>query len=70
MLSVIMLNVGMLSVIPSFLWLDLAKISTVMLSVVFFYCYAECNYAKWHYAKCHYAECRGTKRHNYRKYKA
>ncbi len=35
----------------------------VMLSVAFFYCYAErpyaeCRYAKCHYAECHCAECR------------
>ncbi len=30
--------------------------SVIMLTVVIFYCYAECRYAE-----CHYAECRGAK---------
>ncbi len=31
-----------------------------MLSVAFFYCYAECHYAECRYAECRYAECRGA----------
>ncbi len=39
--------------------------NAVILSVAFFYCYAECHYAKCRYAECHYAEyryaeCRGA----------
>ncbi len=30
----------------------------VLLSVAFFYCYAECYYSEWHYAECYNAECR------------
>jgi hypothetical protein len=38
-----------------------------MLSLAFFYYYAEyryaeCRYAECRYAECHYAECRGTLR--------
>jgi len=42
----------------------------VVLSVIFFFCYADCHYAecRWdecfygecHYAECHFAECPGT----------
>jgi len=31
-----------------------------MLSVAFYYCYAECRYAKYHYAECcvsYYTDC-------------
>ncbi len=45
-----------------------------MLSVAFFYYYAECHYAECHhaecryadchYAECHYAECRGAYKTN------
>jgi len=31
-----------------------------MLSVVIFYCYAECRYSECGYAECHYAECSGA----------
>ncbi len=34
-----------------------------MLSVVIFYCYAECRYAECRYAECRYAECRQAECH-------
>jgi hypothetical protein len=37
--------------------LSITVSSAVMLSVVFFHCYAELHYSECHYAECHYAEC-------------
>jgi len=34
-------------------------LNVIVLSVAFFYCYAEC-YAEFCYAECRYAECRGN----------
>jgi|APCry1669189768_1035252.scaffolds.fasta_scaffold524102_1 hypothetical protein len=31
-----------------------------MLSVAFYYYYAECRYAEYRYGDCRYAECRGA----------
>jgi hypothetical protein len=35
-------------------------LNDIVLSVLFYYCYAECCYAECHNAECHYAECRGA----------
>jgi hypothetical protein len=32
-------------------------LSVIMLSVTFYYDYAECHYAECHYAECRYGEC-------------
>ncbi len=36
-------------------------LTVVMLSDIFFYCYAECHYAECRYRACHYAECHYAK---------